>query len=84
MNRYRQADVVCITIYLKLLIIYREANWQSSKGSNVGLVPWGHDTPSSNAGDLPLLLLPHFVVTPLHMQGKLSNLCDNNPTTWPD
>ena len=23
MNRYLQADVVCITIYLKLLIIYR-------------------------------------------------------------
>ena len=37
LNRSRQVDVVCITIYIKLLIIDRETNRQSSTGSNVGL-----------------------------------------------
>ena len=57
LNRYRQAEVVCITIYLKLLIIDRETNQQGSTGSNVGLLPWGHDKPGSNADNIPLLLL---------------------------
>ena len=57
LNRSRQADVVCITIYLELLIIDRETNRQSSTGSNVGLVPWGHAKPGSDAGNIPLLLL---------------------------
>ena len=56
LNRYRQAEVVCITIYLKLLIIDRETNQQSSTGSNVGLVPWGHAKPGSDADNVPLLL----------------------------
>ena len=56
LNRSRQADVVCITIYLKLLIIDRETNRQSSTGSNVGIVPWGHAEPGSDADDVPLLL----------------------------
>ena len=56
LNRYRQYDVVCITIDLKLLIIDREKNRQSSTGSNVGLVPWGHVKPDSDANNVPLLL----------------------------
>ena len=56
MNIYRQADVVCITIYLKLLTIYRETNRQSSTGSNVCLVPWSHVEPGSDADDLPLII----------------------------
>ena len=51
-----QADVFCITIYLKLLIIDRETNLQSSTGSNVGLVPWGHAEPGFDANNVPLLL----------------------------
>ena len=54
LNRYRQYDVVCITIDLKLLIIDREKNWQSSTGSNVGLVLWGHVEPGSDADDVTL------------------------------
>ena len=57
LNRYRQADVVCITIHLKLLSIDREKNRKSSMGSNVGLVPWGHAEPGSDANKVPLLLL---------------------------
>ena len=56
LNRSRQADVVCKTIYLKLLIIERETNRQGSTGSNVGLVPWGHVETGSDADDVPLLL----------------------------
>ena len=56
LNRSRQIDVVCITIYLKLLIIERETNRQSSTGSNVGLDPWGHAEPGSDSDDVPLLL----------------------------
>ena len=56
LNRSHQADVVCTTIYLKLLIIDRETNRQSYMGSNVGLVPWGHAEPGSDADDVPLLL----------------------------
>ena len=56
MNISRQYDVVCITIYLKKLIIDREKNRQISTGYNVDLVPWGHAEPGSNAGDVPLLL----------------------------
>ena len=56
LNISRQADVVCITIYLKKLIIYREKNRLSSTGSNVGLVPWGHAEPGSDANDVPLIL----------------------------
>ena len=62
MNIYRQAGVVCITIYLKLLIIDRETNRQSSTGSNVGLVPWGHAEPGSDANDVPLLLPENDIV----------------------
>ena len=57
LNRSCQSDVVCITIYLKLLIIDRETNRQSSTGSNVGLVPWVHAELGSDADDLPLLLI---------------------------
>ena len=57
LNISRQADVVCITSYVKLLIIDRETNRQRSTGSNVGLVPWGHAEPGSDADDGPLLLL---------------------------
>ena len=54
LNRSRQ--VVCITIYIKLVIIKKETNRQSSTGSNVGLVPWGHAEPRSDADDVFLLL----------------------------
>ena len=64
MNRSRQADVVCITIYLKVLIIDREKNWQSSMGSNVGLVPWDHAKPGSNADDIPLILVENLALIP--------------------
>ena len=57
LNRHFQADVVCITIYLKLLIIDRETNRQISMGSNVGLVPWNHAEPGSDADRIPLLLV---------------------------
>ena len=56
LNVSRQADVSCITIYLKLLILDRETNRQSSTVSNIGLVPWGHAEPGSDADDVPLLL----------------------------
>ena len=56
LNRSRQADVVCKTIYLKLLIIERETNRQGSTGSNVGLGPWGHAETGSDADDVPPLL----------------------------
>ena len=57
LNRHRQDGVVCITIYLKYIIIDRETNRQISTGSNVGLVPWGHAKPGSGADDLPLILV---------------------------
>ena len=58
LNRSRQAGVVCIIIYLKLLIIIvTETNRQSSTGSNVGLVPWGRAEPGSDADDVPLFLI---------------------------
>ena len=56
LNRYCQAGVVCINIYLKRLSIDRETNQQSSTGSNVGLLPWGHTEPGSDANNVPLLL----------------------------
>ena len=56
LNRSHQANVVCITIYIQLLIIERETNRQSSTGFNVGPVPWGHSEPGSDADDVPLLL----------------------------
>ena len=62
LNKYRQSDVVCITIYLKLLIIDRETNHQNSTHSNVGLLPWGRVKPGSNADDVPLLLLYSFIL----------------------
>ena len=60
LNRSRQADVVCITIYVKLLIIDRETNRQSSTGSTVSLVPWGHAEPGSDADLVPLLLGSYY------------------------
>ena len=51
-----QDDVVCITIYLKLLIIDRETNRQISTVSNVGIVLQGHAEPGSDADDVPLFL----------------------------
>ena len=56
-NRPCQSYVICIAIYLKLLIIDRETNWQSSTGSNVGLVPWGYAKPGSDSENVPLLLV---------------------------
>ena len=56
LNRSCQGNVVCITIYLNLLIMDRETNWQSSTVSNVGLVPWGHAEPDYYANNVPLLL----------------------------
>ena len=56
LNISREADVVCITIYIKLLILDRETNCQNPTGSNVGLDPWGHAEPGSNTDDVPLLL----------------------------
>ena len=56
LNRFRQSDVVCITIDLKRLIIDREKNRKSSTGYKVGIVPWGHAKPGSNNDDVPLLL----------------------------
>ena len=64
LNRSRQADVVCITIYLKLLIIDRETNRKSSTGSNVGLILWNHAKPGSDADDVPLLLVSHLALIP--------------------
>ena len=55
-NRSCQADVVCITIYPKLLIIDRDTNRKSSTRSSWGLVPSGHAEPGSDADDVPLLL----------------------------
>ena len=57
LNISRQADVVCITLYIKLLIIDREKNRQSSTGYKVGLLPWVHAEPGSDANDAPLLLM---------------------------
>ena len=56
LNRSHQADVICITIYLKLLMIDRETNQQSSTGSSVGLELWGHAEPGSNSDGICLLL----------------------------
>ena len=56
LNIFCQADVVCITIYIKNLIIDRETNWKSFTGSNLGLLPWGHDEPGSDANDAPLII----------------------------
>ena len=42
---------------LKLLIINRERNRQSSAGSILGLLQWGHSEPSSDADDVSLLLV---------------------------
>ena len=64
LNRSRQADVVCITIYLKLLIIDRETNRKSSTGSNVGLILWNHAKPGSDADDVPLFLVAHLALIP--------------------
>ena len=56
LNRSRPAGVVCIAIYIKLLIIDRETNRQSSTESSVGLVPWGYSEAGSDADDVPLLI----------------------------
>ena len=61
LGRSRQADVVCITIHLKLLIVNIETNRKSSTGSNVDLVPWGHDEPGSDADDVPCFYKPKKV-----------------------
>ena len=57
LNRYRQADVVCITIYLKRLIINIETNRQSSTGSNLSILQWSYAEPDSDADDVSLLLV---------------------------
>ena len=64
LNRSSQADVVCINTYLKLLIIDREKNRKSSTGSNVGLVPWDHAKPGSNADDIPLIIVENLALIP--------------------
>ena len=56
LNIYHQADIICITISLNLLIIDRKKNRQISTGSNVGLVLWVHAEPGSDANNTPLLL----------------------------
>ena len=71
LNRSRQADVVCITIYVKLLIIDRETNRQSSTGSTVSLVPWGHAEPGSDADLVPLLLEVPITVRHKYLQDTL-------------
>ena len=42
-------------VYLKLLTIDRETYRQSSTGSNVGLVLWGHTEPGFDADNVSLL-----------------------------
>ena len=54
LNRFRQADIVYITIHPKLLFIDRETNRQSSTGSSLCLVPWGYAEPGSDADDVPV------------------------------
>ena len=55
LNRSRKANVVCKNIYLKILIIERDANRKSSRSSIEGILPLGHAEPDSDADDVPLL-----------------------------
>ena len=48
--------------FVKILIIDRETNRQSSTGSNIGLVPWGHAKPGSDADNVPLLIEKYLFI----------------------